>query len=135
MFHEIRFTAFEFPLIPAPSHNAGRIYCDQNGIEEATEEGAKHRCPFLINILESIGIVSQARSAIIVNKFLISKETMQLRPKESEGDILNRINTLKAFLENPNMKLEEEEISLLKEAFGKDFLTDKYYLKDIEILI
>ena len=110
-------------------------YCDQNGIEEATEEGAKHRCPFLINILESIGIVSQARSAIIVNKFLISKETMQLRPKESEGDILNRINTLKAFLENPNMKLEEEEISLLKEAFGKDFLTDKYYLKDIEILI
>jgi len=110
-------------------------YCDQNGIEIATEEGAKHRCPFLINILESMGIVSQTRNTIVVNKFLVSKQTLQLQTKESEGDIVNRINKFKIALEKVAEVFSGEEISLFREAFGKDFLTEKYYLKDFEILV
>ena len=37
-------------------------YCDQNGIEAATDTGAEHRCPFLLNILEALGIIKQGRS-------------------------------------------------------------------------
>ncbi|NJL60212.1 MAG: hypothetical protein HC887_11845 [Desulfobacteraceae bacterium] len=80
--------------------------------------------PFLLNILESLKIIKQGRSDIEVLSFIISKATMQLKPKESEKDISERIDNL----EKSSDKLSKEDISLLKEAFGKDFLTDKYYL-------
>ncbi len=112
-----------------------RQYCDQNGIEIATEEGARHRCPFLLNTLEAIGILSQTRDSVTVNKFVISKETVKLKPKESKGETLNRINALTAYITKKTKILDSEEVSLLKESFGKNFLTDKYYLSDFEILI
>ncbi len=60
---------FEAPFV--------RAFCDQNGIETATEEGAKHRCPFLLNILETLGIIEQTRTNIMVNYFVISKHTIK----------------------------------------------------------
>ena len=81
-----------------------------------------------------MGIVSQTRSSIIVNKFLVSKQTMQLQSKESEGDIGKRINKLAVFFATKKGEFTGEEISLFREAFGKDFLTDKYYLNNFEIL-
>jgi hypothetical protein len=36
-------------------------FCNLVGIDPASEEGAKHRCPFLLNILESIGFIEQGR--------------------------------------------------------------------------
>jgi hypothetical protein len=39
-------------------------FCDLVGIDPASEEGAKHRCPFLLNILESIGFIEQGRSEV-----------------------------------------------------------------------
>jgi len=111
-----------------------KMYCDQNGIDIATEEGARHRCPFLLNILESIGVLTQTRSDITILKFLICKQTMQLQPKESEGTITKRIKNVSDFLLKKIDKLEPSEVSLLKEAFGKSFLTDKFYISDFEIL-
>jgi Homing endonuclease associated repeat/Helicase conserved C-terminal domain len=99
-------------------------YCDQNGIEAATDEGAKRRCPLLLNILEALGIINQETSSIEVLQFVYSKQTMQLRPKETEKEIFERIETI---LKSPN-KLSSEEISLLKESFGKDFLTKNYFI-------
>ena len=112
-----------------------KMYCDQNGIDVATEEGAKHRCPFLLNILESVGIITQTRSDISILKFLICKQTMQLQTKESEGAIINRIRNISDYLSGKIPKLESSEESLLKEAFGRDILTDKFYLSNYEILI
>ncbi len=100
-------------------------YCDQNGIEAATEEGAKRRCPFLLNILEATGIIKQETSSIEVLQFVLSTQTIQLQHKESEQQITERINKI----ENAPDKLSKEEVSLLKETFGKEFLTEKYYLK------
>lgn len=100
-------------------------YCDQNGIEAATEEGAKRRCPFLLNILEATGIIKQETSSIEVLEFVLSNQTLQLQYKENEQEITERINKIK----NAPDKLSKEEVSLLKETFGKEFLTEKYYLK------
>ncbi len=111
-----------------------KMYCDQNGIDIATEEGAKHRCPFLLNILESIGIVAQTRSDISILKFLICKQTMQLQVKESEGMINGRIEHVSDYLSKKIPALKSDEESLIKEAFGKDIFTDKFYLSDYEIL-
>ena len=112
-----------------------KMYCDQNGIDIATEEGAKHRCPFLLNLLESIGVLSQTRSEIILSKFLVCKQTMQIYSKESEGNISDRIHRVGKILSAKSSdKLDSEEESLLKENFGKLFLSDKFYLSDFEIL-
>ncbi len=105
-------------------------YCDQNGIDAATETGAEHRCPFLLNILESLGIIIQNRSDIEVLVFILSKETIQLFSKESEKEINERIDKI---MTSPD-KLSDEEISLLKEAFGKDFLTKNYYLSNYKVV-
>ena len=39
-------------------------FCDLVGIDPASEEGAKHRCPFILNILESTGYIEQGRSSV-----------------------------------------------------------------------
>ncbi len=110
-------------------------YCDQVGIDIATEEGSKHRCPFLLNILEAIGVVSQSRSNVLVNYLLLSKETMELKPKESDGELETRIKNVAYILSSKNAQLTDEEISMLKENYGADFLTPKYYLKDFQAII
>src|SRR3989338_6560095 len=92
----------------------------------ATEEGAKHRYPFLVNVLEAIGVLQQDRSEVTIRKFLICKQTMQLQPKESEGDVINRIKLVSDFNNKKIKELPSEEESLLRETYGKDFLTDKY---------
>ena len=105
-----------------------KMYCDQNGIDIATEEGARHRCPFLLNVLESIGILEQTRNEITLKKFLICRQTMQLQPKESEGTILNRVKMISDYLSGKIKEIDPSEESLLKEVFGQSFLTDKFYL-------
>ena len=111
-----------------------KMYCDQSGIDIATEEGAKHRCPFLVNVLEAIGVLQQDRSEVTIRKFLVCKQTMQLQPKESEGDVINRIKLVSDFNNKKIKELPSEEESLLRETYGKDFLTDKYFTKEYEML-
>jgi superfamily II DNA or RNA helicase len=111
-----------------------KMYCDQNGIDIATEEGARHRCPFLLNVLESIGILSQTSRDVALQKFLVCKQTMSLQPKESDGVISKRIESISKYLSKRQKTLEPDEESLLKEAFGKTFLTKEFYLSDYEVL-
>ncbi len=107
-------------------------YCDQNGIEEATEEGAKHRCPFLLNILEAMGVLENGRSSIELKKFLASPSLLKAGDKEPEELLNSRIEAIKKYYSEGKIILEEQEISLLKEMFGKDFLTPKYFLDKFE---
>jgi superfamily II DNA or RNA helicase/DNA modification methylase len=46
-------------------------FCDQEGIEEATFEASKRRCPFLLNILDACGLVRAERSSITVLKLAL----------------------------------------------------------------
>ena len=113
-----------------------KTYCDQNGIEPATEEGAKHRCPFLLNLLESIGIISQDNNNVTILKFIISKETIKLYPKESDGETLDRIKRLNTFFTTKDLsQIRSEEESMLKENFGKTFLTENFFLHDFEVVL
>lgn len=43
-------------------------FCNAVGIPPATEEGARHRCPFLLNILESCGLIKQSLTDVTVNE-------------------------------------------------------------------
>jgi superfamily II DNA or RNA helicase len=108
-------------------------FCDQEGIEEATDEAAKHRCPFLINILDALGIVSQDTGTISVLKLLICAATVRIDGSEKLADAETRALALWAALNGVDA-LPADQVSLLREQFGKHFLTDEYHLVDSEYL-
>lgn len=98
-------------------------YCEIHGINPPTDEGAKHRIPFLVNILECLGIVNQNRSDIFINYFVPTIGLMKLNEKEDENITIERINKFK------KQCLSDEEISMFKEIYGKDFYTDNFNFK------
>lgn len=112
-----------------------KMYCDQNGIEVPTQEGAKHRCPFLLNILESIDIISQTQNEIRVLKFVISEETMKIQYKESDALVLSRAKAVEKYFQTGLVGVSNDEESMLKETFGKTFLTSQYFLKESEAIL
>lgn len=141
---------FEAPFV--------KSYLERHGLENPTESVIVRRIPFLFNILESLGIISQGRSNIEVLSFVPAKEVVKLNSKENDDEVYNRILRIIDFSKsisksktelgasmvaetNPvynadkiqGQYFSEEEISLLKETFGKDFLTENYYLHIEEI--
>jgi hypothetical protein len=147
---EIYADFFEAPFV--------KSYLERHGLENPTENVIVRRVPFLFNILESLGIINQGRSNIQVLAFIPAREVIKLSSKENVDEIDNRISRIIDFnkklastqteelsgmaadskpIYNIN-KLQEQyfsvdEISLLKETFGKDFLTKNYYLQIEEI--
>lgn len=110
------------------------LFCEREGIEIPSLEGSRRRCPFLLNLLESIGIITISRSDIAVNSFLICDSTMDLDLNNNEPiDIINRKNNLINFIRK-NIKLNDFDTSLFKESFGASFLTENYFLDKFEIL-
>lgn len=113
---------FEFDFV--------KTYCEYLGIDTATQTGAEHRCPFLINILASLGVVTINRSSIELKKFVVNKSTMNLENYQEDDAIIQRrisiFATTKAF--------DDNELVLLKETFGKEFLTNDYYLSLFDII-
>jgi superfamily II DNA or RNA helicase len=141
---------FEAPFV--------KNYLERHGLESPTENVIVRRVPFLFNILESLGIINQGRSNIQMLVFVPAREVIKLISKENDDEMDNRISRiidfnkkllsiqteeLSAIVADPKSihnidKLQEEfftvdEISLLKETFGKDFLTKNYYLQIEEI--
>jgi superfamily II DNA or RNA helicase len=107
-------------------------FCDQEGIEEATEESARHRCPFLLNLLEACGFVSLARKDVEIQAFVIAAPTVRSHRREHMEDAERRAKALlEAWPANP-AALESEDVSILKELFGPSFLTPEYFLTTTE---
>ena len=97
-------------------------YCEIKGIEVPTEEGAKHRIPFLFNILETLGIIEQGRFDITVKYFFPTYDLIKFEEREDEAVVEQRITDL---LEGT---LSDDDISMLRENFGPDFGSNDYYL-------
>lgn len=108
-------------------------YCDREGIDEATEEAAKRRCPFLLNILDALGVVEAGRSAVTVRKLLLLPALV--KPFEREDDMISaaRIKAVSHAWKNHEDRVAPEDLSIVRECFGPDFLTDRYFLDILEI--
>lgn len=101
-------------------------YCDRNGIEPPTEEGARHRIPYLLSILESMDIIETTNSNVQVKIFLSYPELYTSKTfdnKKSQEEIARKVI-------NDNKSITENELLELREKFGKTFLTDDYFLKE-----
>ena len=107
-------------------------YCDQNGIKIATEEGAKHRCPFLLNVLEAMEVLENRRNEVELKLFLVSPKLLISKHREPDSLQNMRFNAIKKYYLQNIIDLPEKELSILKEFFGKDFLTNEYFLNKME---
>ena len=147
---EIYTDFFEAPFV--------KTYLERHGLESPTDNVIVRRIPFLFNILESLGIVRQGKSNIEVLSFVPAREIVKLNSKENNDDTDNRISRFLDFNKNfvsiqsealsavpadskfidnieemQSQYFSGDEISLLKETFGADFLTKNYHLKIEEI--
>ncbi|MCT8978037.1 DEAD/DEAH box helicase [Clostridium sp. CX1] len=101
-------------------------YFDMNGIEQDSEEGAKRRLPFILNILEAFSVVKFTdRSNIEVidlpyYSFLFSND--------KENATTNMLAAQK-YYDDPSKPLPDVKIlTELRTLFGADFLTVKYFI-------
>lgn len=111
---EIYSTYFDTPFI--------KEYFDMNGIDQNSEEGAKRRLPFILNILEAFDIIEfNDRSKITIKTLPFYKFLF--------NDSLETLEAVKAFYSSNNIDdIPNNILTDLKILFGQDFLTDKYFL-------
>jgi superfamily II DNA or RNA helicase len=114
---------FEAPFV--------RKFLDQQGIERPTEEGAKHRVPFLINLLESIGIVKQSRSDIELLGFYINNKVLSVIDEFKDIDTHQIEKQIYLYYDKGEHSLSKKHIELLREVFGEKFLTAEYHLEKL----
>lgn len=115
---------FEAPFV--------KSYLDRNGIDKPTEEGAKRRVPLLLNLLEALGIIKQGRSDIELLGFFPSPRLFDFVTDENNNPISEQVTdkVIKYFNAEEDETTDSEK-SLLKEEYGKYFLTKDYYIKKI----
>ena len=104
-----------------------RMFCDEMGIEPGTLESARHRCPFLLNIIESCGLATQSAASIHISTLALAPDLLV-----SEGaDITVGQNILPQILAEwgEESTLPAPDQKRLRQLFGEDFLAGDYHLK------
>ena len=137
--------AFLYHVVRAPSVPKSRIYeeffqspfvkrfCEQEGIEEATLEASKRRCPFLLNILAACDIVSCSNSTVTIKKLLVIPALVRGDRREDPVKTASRIEKLREAWPTSADKMPDEDLSILRELFGAQLLTPEYHLSELDI--
>ena len=106
-------------------------FCEQEGIEPATLEAARRRCPFLLNVLAACRVLRSERSAVHVDTLMLIPALVQQHPREDPAAIMRRFRGVIDAWPTRAETLEGEDLSILRELFGPEFLTDKYIWSDL----
>lgn len=117
---------FEAPFV--------KQYCDREGIEEATLEASRRRCPFLLNILDACGIIRAEGKNVVVQRLVLHESIVQFHDREDTVVLRNRIKSIIDAWPSKTELIDSDELVQLRELFGAEFLTDAYHLKELEIL-
>lgn len=115
---------FEAPFV--------KRFCDQEGIEEATLEASKRRCPFLLNILDASGVISNERSSITINKFMLVPAIVKPYNREEPAKTKARFEAVKQAWPVSENLMESDDLSIVRELFGSTFLTSRYPIKNLD---
>ena len=105
-----------------------KLFCDQEGIEEATLEASKRRCPFLLNVLDACGITSASTGSITVHKLVLASWLVRPHEKEEQKKSHERLRVVGEAYQDPSARLSNEGRSIIRERFGADSLTPNYHL-------
>lgn len=138
--------AFLYHVIRSPEVERNTIYeqffqapfvkqfCDQEGIDIATLDASRRRCPFLLNILAACDVIDTERSKVTVKKLLLLPSLMKPYQREAAETTAARLRAVAAALPASPEQLEDEDLSIVRELFGGTFLTSDYYLTEFEIV-
>lgn len=105
-------------------------FLEREGIEEATLEASKRRCPFLLNILSALGITENSRSEIKITRLLIAPFLLRPHLGEPIEEASARQGRLQAAWPTNADSLSPDDLSILRELFGADFLTPTYLFQE-----
>jgi superfamily II DNA or RNA helicase len=108
-------------------------FCEQEGIEEATLEASKRRCPFLLNVLAACGVVTLERSHVVVNKLLLLPSLVTPYAREDRRDTLRRYKAVQASWPADTAAIESDDLSIVRELFGAAFLTSDYTWTELDM--
>lgn len=102
-------------------------YFDMNGITIPTEEGAKHRLPFILNILDAFGILEFIGQSEICLKQLPLDSCLFVSDNCSADEL---ISATKCYYESGILPSKQQLIEL-RSLFGIEFMTSTYFIKSI----
>jgi superfamily II DNA or RNA helicase len=107
-------------------------FCEQEGIEPASLEASRRRCPFLLNVLAACRVLRSERSVVHVDKLVLIPTLVQQHPREDRAAIMQRFRGVIGAWPIRAEMLEDEDLSILRELFGPEFLTDRYVWSDLD---
>jgi hypothetical protein len=107
-------------------------FCEQEGIEPATLEASRRRCPFLLNVLAACRVLRSERSAVRVDMLVLTPALVQHHAREDPAVIMARFRGVVDAWPAQESLLDGAEVSILRELFGSDFLTDSYTWSDLD---
>ena len=102
-----------------------RKYCEFNGIEVPTETGMGHRAPFILSVLETMGVISTSTSEVQVEKIVIADALFDDLPINLSVD-----DVYKKLL---NEKTSEEIDLYVNTKFGKNGLQNNPMVKIVRL--
>ena len=105
-----------------------KLFCDQEGIEEATLEASRRRCPFLLNVLDACGIINVSKGNITVHKLVLASWLVRPHEREEQKKSHERLKAVEEAYQDTSSRLSNEGLSIVRELSGADFLTPNYYL-------
>ncbi len=138
--------AFLYHIIRSPEVERSTIYdqffqapfvkqfCDQEGIDEATPEASRRRCPFLLNILAACDVIDTERSKVAIKKLLFLLSLLKPFHREEIEITAARFRAVVAAFPQSPEHLDDEDLSIVRELFGGTFLTTDYYLTEFEVV-
>lgn len=109
-------------------------YCEEVGIERATLDASRRRCPFLLNILDACDVIDARVNEIEVKKLVLSPYLVSPHAYEEKELSQARLRKLVSGWPGLSDDLDDEDITILRELFGVEFLTEDYYLRDLIVL-
>lgn len=109
---------FQSPLV--------KQFMDQEGIDEATEEASKRRCPFLLNILSALDIIDAERNQITIKQLVLIPELVRPFRREGREESIQRLRAVEAAWPKDVEKLGPEHSSIMRELYGPTMLTDAF---------
>ena len=107
---------------------------EREGIEPATQEAARRRCPFLINLLAATGVIEQSRSSIKLLDIVLFPSLVKTPTDPSIDAAIQRLHDLRNAWPTRTDLISDDDISVLRELLGPTFLTDAYMFDSITIL-
>lgn len=136
LYHIIRATQVPRSQIYGQFFQAPMVkqFCDQEGIEEATLEASKRRCPFLINILDACNIIDSNRDQVTLKKLVLMPALVRPYHREEQEKSYSRMKAISAAWPCSLHLLNTEDLSIVRELFGGTFLTENYFLTTLEII-